>query len=98
MLIVDLFFNQPGDIDNFQILSPQRKGDPGITNINNIIQSITAGNKKPIYERKEDNVKFFQGDKVIQTSNNYDLMVMNGDVGKILRKQANEYERFSIIA
>jgi len=93
-MIVDLFFNQPGDIDNFQILSPQRKGDPGITNINNIIQSITAGNKKPIYERKEDNVKFFQGDKVIQTSNNYDLMVMNGDVGKILRKQANEYVIF----
>jgi exodeoxyribonuclease V alpha subunit len=93
-MIVDLFFNQRGDIDNSQILSPQRKGDPGITNINNIIQRITAGNKKPIYERKEDNVKFFQGDKVIQTSNNYDLMVMNGDVGKILRKQANEYVIF----
>ena len=89
--IVDLFFDLSGDIEDSQILSPQRKGESGITNINNIIQQIISGNKKPVYERKEDNVEFYQGDKVIQTSNNYDLMVMNGDVGKILSKKGNEF-------
>lgn len=89
--IVDLFFNHPRNAEISQILSPQRKGDAGITNINKIIQSITSENKKPIYEREEDEVKFYPGDKVIQTSNNYDLMVMNGDVGEIIRKSGNEY-------
>ena len=89
--IVDLFFNQPRNTETSQILSPQRKGDAGITNINKLIQSITSENKNPIYERKEDEVKFYPGDKVIQTSNNYDLMVMNGDVGEMIRKSGNEY-------
>ena len=93
-IIIDLFFNNSKDKEKPQILSPQRKGEAGIININNIIQHITAGSKNPIYERKDDNVKFFQGDKIIQTSNNYELMVMNGDVGKILRKDGNEFVIF----
>ena len=93
-IILDLFFHQRTDAKKPQILSPQRKGNAGIININTIIQDITSGSKNPIYERKNDNVKFFQGDKVIQTSNNYELKVMNGDVGKILRKNGNEFVIF----
>ena len=39
-----------------------------------------------LFERKDKSLKLFGGDKVIQTSNNYDLMVMNGDIGHVSKK------------
>ena len=38
----------------------------------------------------KESFELFGGDKVIQTSNNYDLMVMNGDIGYISKKVENK--------
>ena len=77
----------------FQILSPMRNHSAGIDNLNNVIQAKLSSEKKPIYERqsKKYHKRFFSGDRVIVTQNNYELQVMNGDVGQILRKQGSTF-------
>lgn len=77
----------------FQILSPMRNHSAGIDNLNNVIQAKLSSKKKPIYERqsKKYHKRFFSGDRVIVTQNNYELQVMNGDVGQILRKQGSTF-------
>lgn len=84
---------------DIQVLSPMRKGETGIQNLNSRIQQILnppEGNKK---EKQFRDVIFREGDKVMQIKNNYsvewrsqsgkdDLQgtgVFNGDIGYIKR-------------
>ena len=76
--------------ENIQILSPMHKGEVGIKIINSNIQNIYSRKGKLVFTRKDGSVQFFSGDKVIQTSNNYDLMVMNGDIGTVQKKIDNK--------
>lgn len=92
--ILDLYFNQISastkiETENIQILSPQHRGEIGIATINNSIQRKRGPSGKPIFENKskDRDIIFYEGDKVIQTSNNYDLGIMNGDIGIIKGKQ-----------
>ena len=77
----------------FQILSPMRKHSAGITNLNDVIQAKLAKGQKTVFEKVLGGIekKFFVGDRVIMIQNNYDIEVMNGDVGQILRKQGNSF-------
>jgi exodeoxyribonuclease V alpha subunit len=64
-------------LTDIQILSPMHRGSLGTQNLNQVIQSIlNPGKQKEIH-------RFKVGDKVIQTKNNYDKDVFNGDVGYI---------------
>lgn len=70
-------------IEGIQILSPMHRGSLGIKELNLRLQA--ALNPKTEY-REECQVYgnlFRVGDKVIQTSNNYDKEVFNGDIGRI---------------
>ena len=70
-------------IEGIQILSPMHRGSLGIKELNMRLQA--ALNPKTEY-REECQVYgnlFRVGDKVIQTSNNYDKEVFNGDIGRI---------------
>ncbi len=61
-----------------QILSPMKNGPLGTIALNKMIQDC-------INPKKSIEVKGFRpGDRVIQTRNNYDLGVFNGDIGKII--------------
>lgn len=60
-----------------QILSPMNRGALGCTNLNSLIQSLL----NPAREGEKQNMNFRVGDKVIQTVNNYELTVYNGDIG-----------------
>ena len=85
-------FNPATDI---QVISPTRKGDAGVIELNKILQE--ALNPKAINkaEKKHGDVLFRVGDKVMQNKNNYDLEcyrpgrieaefgVYNGDMGII---------------
>ncbi len=72
--------------NDIQILSPMRRGDAGVTNLNYLIQSQLNQGSKYIYQKKygENVTNFYLNDKVIVTENNYDLDVMNGDIGIII--------------
>jgi len=66
-----------------QVLTPQVRGSLGTLNLNMVIQNAvnpeTQGKKQiQVGERI-----FREGDRVIQTRNNYDLGVFNGDIGRI---------------
>lgn len=71
-------------LDEIQVLTPIRKGELGTADLNRLIQE--KFNKRTISKR-EYNISpilvFREGDKVMQTVNNYDLDVFNGEVGKI---------------
>lgn len=69
-------------IKNTQILVPMRKSDVGQENINKIMQNYLNPSKN---DKKECSLPYGnflrEGDKVIQTKNNYELDVFNGDLG-----------------
>jgi exodeoxyribonuclease V alpha subunit len=64
-----------------QVLSPMHKGILGVENLNKHLQQTLNPNGKP-YRR--GNIEFRVGDKVMQTRNNYDLEVFNGDIGYLM--------------
>ena len=66
-----------------QVLIPMKIGTVGTIEMNKRIQERVNPAKKGIKEVKVIDIILREGDKVIQTSNNYDLGVYNGDVGKI---------------
>lgn len=81
-------------IDDIQIISPSRKGAVGVIELNKALQAQLnpAGSMKK--EAKSVVYTFREGDKIMQTKNNYDIVwskdgeqgagIYNGDIGKIL--------------
>ena len=63
---------------DIQVLAPMRRGEAGVTRLNQALQASLNPNGAPV-PRKD----FRCGDKVMQLRNNYDLDVYNGDVGVI---------------
>ena len=72
-----------GSDKEIQILMPMNIGDFGTIKVNQTIQELI----NPLTDtKKEIKIKeriLREGDKVIQTKNNYDLEVFNGDIGRI---------------
>ena len=66
-------------IDDVQVLAPMHKGTAGIESFNQALKSALNGDKKAW----QCIGKFAVGDKVMQTRNNYDLDIFNGDMGRI---------------
>jgi len=87
-LIVDLVANRipnkfglkPADI---QVLSPMYRSATGVTNLNALLQAKLNPPLVTKVERKLSGTLFRVGDRVLQTRNNYDKDVYNGDLGYI---------------
>ena len=85
------------NIKDIQVLSPTRKGTLGVDNLNKELQQILNPNSPDKKEKKVKESIFREGDKVMQTKNNYSLKwnrvcgygdyegvgVFNGDMGFI---------------
>jgi len=70
-------------LQNIQILTPMKKKDLGTDELNYLIQN-TFNKKNENTQIELQNGKTFRiGDRVIQTINNYDLNVFNGEIGYI---------------
>jgi exodeoxyribonuclease V alpha subunit len=65
---------------DIQVLSPMHKGTLGTININSALQRALNRNQKKINAGQHT---FILGDRVIQTKNNYNDGVFNGDIGFI---------------
>ncbi|EHI97470.1 helicase, RecD/TraA family [Clostridium sp. DL-VIII] len=91
-------FNKSWDIlKDMQVLTPMRKGTLGVSNLNNRLQEIFNPQSKDKKEKTSRDIIFREGDKVMQTKNNYTLKwisvsgngenegvgVYNGDLGFI---------------
>ena len=79
-----LFFkvknNKSYNFNQLQILCPQKTTFCGVDYLNHQIQLIINQNRQSI---KWKDKSFFQNDKVIQTINDYERNVFNGDIGFI---------------
>lgn len=81
-------------LDDIQILCPSRKGPLGVVEVNKAIQNALNPKKAQKREVRSFIYTFREGDKVMQTRNNYDITwrkdgedgagIFNGDIGKIL--------------
>jgi exodeoxyribonuclease V alpha subunit len=68
--------------DDVQVLAPMYNGQAGVTRLNQMLQeTLNPPGRKP--ERRLGGRTFRVGDKVMQTVNNYDKSVYNGDIGRI---------------
>jgi exodeoxyribonuclease V alpha subunit len=69
--------------DDIQVLAPMYNGQAGVTRLNGLLQEAMnpPGGRK--VERRIAGRTFRVGDKVMQTVNNYDKSVYNGDIGRI---------------
>lgn len=81
-----------------QILIPMNIGELGTIKVNQTIQESVNPHEKGKPEIKMKDKLFRQGDKVIQTKNNYDIGVFNGDIGRVISIDSSKSElivRFS---
>ncbi len=67
-----------------QVLTPQVRGTVGTLNLNESLQRITNPQSPEKREIKIGEKVLRVGDRIIQTRNNYELGVFNGDIGRIV--------------
>ncbi len=85
--LVDLVDENP-DID-MQILIPQKKGPLGVYQINHLLQKRLNHRASSSYAEsvsvgpKGQKFRAYEGDRVINTRNNYRTEVMNGELGTV---------------
>lgn len=68
-------------IEQVQILTPMQKGELGARNLNQVMQALLNPHGREV---ERFGVLFREGDRVMQTVNNYDKEVFNGDLGRIV--------------
>ncbi len=69
-------------LDDIQVLAPMYNGHVGVRQLNLSLQAaLNPPGKRP--ERRLGGRIFRVGDKVMQTVNNYDKNVFNGDIGRV---------------
>lgn len=87
------------DPSQIQVLAPLKAGVCGITNLNKVLQSYLNPPSVKKLEHMVGNTIFREGDKVMQTANNYNLVwtkmnnfieeqgegIFNGDIGYIIK-------------
>jgi len=72
-------------LDDIQVMAPMYRGACGVSNLNEILQEA-LNPPSPRKEEKRMGGRIFRvGDKVMQTRNNYDKDVYNGDIGRVTR-------------
>ncbi len=69
---------------DIQVLAPMHRGSLGIRELNAALQASLNPPRPDRAEIERFGTKFRIGDKVLQTRNNYDKDVFNGDIGRIV--------------
>lgn len=86
--------------EDIQVLCPSRKGVLGSVEMNKLLQRRINPPQKELAELKGQVFTFRDGDKVMQTKNNYDIVwkrdgeegagIFNGDIGTIVKVKRSE--------
>ncbi len=91
--IVDLVANRIPKTYGFdpkrdiQVLSPMHKGEVGTQALNEVLQNTLNPSRQEIVRGKN---RFRLGDRVLQTRNNYEKDVFNGDLGWIVELDSDD--------
>jgi len=79
-------------IRDVQVLSPMNRGSLGIRALNELLQNTLNPARADAAGITRFGTQFRVGDKVLQTENNYDKGVYNGDIGRIARIEEIDQE------
>jgi len=74
-----------------QVLTPQVRGTLGTMNLNKTLQALVNPEQAGKLQIQMGERFFRAADRVIQTRNNYDLKVFNGDIGRISAIDPEDY-------
>lgn len=77
---------------DIQILTPMNRSELGVRNLNQRLQEALNPSQEEGPEVARYGVTFRMGDKVLQTSNNYDKEVFNGDIGRVEKIDMEDQE------
>jgi len=77
-------------IEDVQVLSPMHAGAAGVTTLNVALQQLLNPDRPSVPQLRRGDRLFRLGDKVMQTRNNYDKDVYNGDVGRVTQVLSEE--------
>lgn len=71
---------------DIQVLAPQRSGACGVEALNQRLQAASNSNaaNRDALVAIGNGYKCAEGDRVIHTENNYDLMTFNGEIGRVV--------------
>ena len=78
-------------LDDVQVMAPMYRGECGVSNLNEILQAALNPPHPRRTEKRVGGRVFRVGDKVMQTRNNYDKDVYNGDIGRVTRLDTVEH-------
>lgn len=84
-------------VNDVQVLCPMNRGLLGTANLNVELQRALNPPMETRQEVERFGITFREGDKVIQTRNNYEKEVFNGDIGRVIGMAADPlrvYVRF----
>jgi exodeoxyribonuclease V alpha subunit len=90
-MLVDVVVNRvPQKFDHnamndIQVIAPMYRGTAGIDNLNTQLQHALNPERPKLAEKQIGTRVFRVGDKVMQTRNNYEKEVFNGDIGIVQR-------------
>ena len=76
--------------EQIQVLTPMQRGTLGAQYLNEILQQALNPKQLGVAEFTRGQKTLRCGDRVIQTVNNYDLEVFNGDIGYLLHIEQEE--------
>ncbi len=79
-------------IEDIQVLSPMRRTTTGVDNLNAVLQEALNPSRPHKGVVRSGSRLFREGDKVMQIKNNYQTMIFNGEMGRILRIDAEEQQ------
>lgn len=77
---------------DIQVLAPMNRSELGVRNLNTHLQAILNPPADDVPEVTRFGITFRLGDKVLQTQNNYDKEVFNGDIGRVRKIDAENQE------
>ena len=74
-------------VNEMQILVPQKSGGSGLTRLNVEIQKKLTRIGEPLFKGEgKRQQEFFANDRVMQVKNDYEINVMNGEIGKVISR------------
>ena len=79
-----------GNDPEVQVLTPQVRGTLGTINLNQRLQEAANPPAPGKFQLQIGEKILRAGDRVIQTRNNYDLGVFNGDIGRIVKVETED--------
>lgn len=80
--IANLMTNRHFSLSEIQVLSPIHSGENGVDRLNGMFQDMFNPSNECVEFKDRE---FRVGDRVIHTQNNYELGVVNGEIGTVVR-------------